>query len=111
MRLGKLTPEFSDRDLKFKELMRIAPIPDEYNWDLIHPGVPTPMFLNDTLGDCVIAGRAHQTLRFEFAEQGNVIPISDADVQREYFIETGGVDSGLVVSRSLRRWRQKGWFA
>jgi hypothetical protein len=59
------------------------------------------MFANDQYGDCVMAGRAHQTLRFELAEQKKVIAISDEDVTREYFQETGVADSGLVVLDSL----------
>ena len=34
------------------------------------------------LGDYVIAGRAHQTLRFERIEQGSVVMITDTDVRR-----------------------------
>jgi hypothetical protein len=69
------------------------------------------MFANDTYGDCVIAGRAHQTLRFELIEQGAEIKIRDRDVLREYLRETGGVDSGLVVLDSLKAWRKVGWRA
>src|SRR3546814_6073786 len=69
------------------------------------------MFGNDQYGDCVIAGRAHQTLRFEKAEQKRLIAISEHDVLREYFNESGGVDSGLVVLDSLKEWRSKGWLA
>src|SRR3546814_19776553 len=69
------------------------------------------MFGNDQYGDCVIAGRAHQTLRFEKAEQKRLIAISEHDVLREYFNESGGVDSGLVVLDSLKEWRSTGWLA
>ena len=58
-----------------------------------------------------MAGRAHQTLRFELLEQSKVLPITDQDVLNEYFSETGGEDTGLVVSRSLRTWRRRGWIA
>jgi hypothetical protein len=86
-------------------------VPAEYDFDVKHNGIPTPMFANDTYGCCVIAGRAHQTLRFEDIEQSKVIPIIDQDVVNEYFAETGGPDSGLVVLDSLNIWRQKGWTA
>jgi hypothetical protein len=42
------------------------------------------MFGNDVHGDCVIAGRAHQTLRFEDIEQGSVLMITDKEVLKEY---------------------------
>jgi len=67
------------------------------------------MFGNDVYGDCVIAGRGHQTLRFEDIEQGSVLMITDKYVLKEYFKETGGPDSGLVVLDSLNKWHQKGW--
>jgi hypothetical protein len=87
----------------------LAPLPLAYDFDTAHPGIPTPMFANDVLGDCVIAGRAHQTLRFEKIEQGSVLMIKDSDVTKQYFKETGGPDEGLVVSESLERWRREGW--
>jgi len=111
-KLGKLAPQLDSRDLKFSSLMRRGvSIPDLYDFDVLHPGIPTPMYLNDTYGDCVIAGRAHQTLRFELIEKGVLPKITDAEVEKEYFSETHGADSGLVVSQSLKRWRRHGWTA
>jgi hypothetical protein len=43
------------------------------------------MFGNDKYGDCVIAGRAHQTLRFEAVEQKKLISVTEQDVLREYW--------------------------
>jgi len=37
--------------------------------------------------------------------------VTDKDITKEYFKETGGPDSGLVVLDSLNLWRQKGWKA
>lgn len=109
-RLGKGRARRDERNFKFAALLR-APVkvPPEYDFDLKHRGIPTPMFANDVYGDCVIAGRAHQTLRFELIEQGSRISITDRDVLREYLKETGGADDGLVVLDSLRRWRKAGW--
>ena len=52
------------------------------------------------------SGRAHQSLRFENLEQKSVITITDKDVTKEYFKETGGPDTGLYVLDSLNLWRQ-----
>jgi hypothetical protein len=87
----------------------VPPLPIAYDFDISHPGIPTPMFANDVYGDCVIAGRAHQTLRFEDIEQGSVLMISDKDVLKEYFKETGGPDTGLNLLDSIKLWRSKGW--
>ena len=110
-KLGKLPVRKDTRNLMFAALLRAAvpKLPAAYDFDTGHPGIPTPMFANDTLGDCVIAGRAHQTLRFERIEQGSVLMISDKQVTAEYFKESGGADSGLIVLDSLKLWRQKGW--
>jgi hypothetical protein len=110
-KLGKAPAKKDRRNLKFSGLLQAAPptLPDTYDFDTSHAGIPTPMFGNDTHGDCVIAGRAHQTLRFEDIEQGSVLMIKDADVLKEYFKETGGPDTGLVVLDSLSEWRHKGW--
>jgi hypothetical protein len=110
-KLGKAAAKKDARNLKFAALlMAAAPaLPASYDFDLSHPGIPTPMFGNDVHGDCVMAGRAHQTLRFEDIEQGSVLMITDKEVLKEYFKETGGADSGLVVLDSLNLWRQKGW--
>ena len=109
-KLGKAPAKADRRNLMFATLVRApVPAPNEYDFDLVHPGVPTPMFGNDQHGDCVMAGRAHQTLRFELIEQKKVITITDKDVLREYTSETGGPDTGLVVLDSLKEWRSKGW--
>ncbi len=110
-KLGKAPAKKDKRNLKFATLVRAAApaLPSSYDFDTTHPGIPTPMFANDTYGDCVIAGRAHQTLRFEDIEQGSVLMIKDKEVLKEYLKETGGVDSGLIVLDSLNEWRQKGW--
>jgi hypothetical protein len=112
LKLGKAKARRDRRNLKLKSILR-APVkvPDEYDFDTSHTGVPTPVFANDKFGDCVIAGRAHQTLRFELIEQKKIIGISDNDVVREYLLETGGADVGLVVLDSLKRWRKAGWEA
>ncbi len=111
-KLGKAKAKRDKRNLMLAAIMR-APVsvPAEYDFDLNNTDIPLPMFANDALGDCVIAGRAHQTLRFEKAEQGIVLQITDGDVTREYFKETGGADIGLVVLDSLKLWRKVGWSA
>ena len=69
------------------------------------------MFRNDSLGDCVLAARAHATRRMELIEQGApAIAITDDEVAAEYFVETGGADSGMNMLDSLKAWRA-GWQA
>jgi hypothetical protein len=109
-KLGKAAARRDQRNLLLAALLKKAPkLPDEYDFDMKNKGIPTPMFANDNYGCCVIAGRAHQTLRFEKIEQGSVLMIKDKDILAEYFKETDGQDSGLVVLDSLKRWRKLGW--
>jgi len=110
-KLGKAKAKKDRRNLMFASVLRKAlpQLPKSYDFDASHPGIPTPMFANDVYGDCVIAGRAHQTLRFELIEQGSVLMITDKAVLTEYKKETGGPDTGLVVLDSLNLWRKKGW--
>ncbi len=111
-KLGKAAAKRDPRNFMFAILLRTpAKLPLEYDFDLKHTGIPTPMFANDTLGCCVIAGRAHQTLRFELLENKFKLKITDKDITREYFKESGGKDIGLVVLDSLSLWRKKGWTA
>jgi hypothetical protein len=111
-KLGKKPAKRDRRNLKLKSILRgPVKVPAEYDFDISHAGVPTPVFANDRFGDCVIAGRAHQTLRFELVEQRKVIGITDGEVLREYLLETGGRDTGLIVLDSLKRWRERGWVA
>jgi hypothetical protein len=110
-KLGKAPAKRDKRNLKFAALLSATEpdLPASFDFDTTHQGIPTPVFGNQDHLDCVIAGRAHQTLRFEDIEQGSPLMITDEDVLNEYFKETGGPDDGLVVLKSLNLWRQNGW--
>ena len=110
LKLGKKEARYDSRTLKLRKYVTsLPPVPVPFDVDSQYPNLTDKnVFLNDTYGDCVIAGRAHQTLRFENHEQKTVIPITDDDVKTEYFKESGGADSGLDMITSLNAWR-KGW--
>jgi hypothetical protein len=111
-KFGKKPAKRDERNFKFATLLKTAPkLPKAYDFDVRYVSVPTPMFANDVHGDCVIAGRAHQTLRFEYLEQHRMLPVKDGDVLREWHRENGNTERGLSVLDSLREWRKKGWKA
>jgi len=110
LKLGKKVAVVDPRTLQADRVLRIRPLPAVWDVDWTHPSVPTPMFMNDQLGCCVIAARAHQTLRFG-VEHAAVPAITDQDIATQYFKETNGEDAGLVMLYSLRAWRQDGWTA
>lgn len=69
-----------------------------------------PMFLNDTYGDCAVAGLLH-LLQIWYAEVGEVFtPPSDEEVKTTYFQLTGGEDTGLVLQNVLKEWQTTGLF-
>ncbi len=115
-KLGKAPAKRDERNFKMAALLKIIPkVPKEWDFDTTNKKhhIPLPLFGNDMYGDCVIAGRAHQTLRFEVTEQKKVIKLAEKDVLREYWKEEGGMgpayDQGLVVLDSLKLWRKRGW--
>ena len=118
-KLGKRPAKRDSRNLQLKAVLKeLPPIPADWDFDVAGgSSIPLPVFANDKWGDCVMAARAHQTLRFEDFEQKAVIPISDNDVLKEYWKEQGAncrhrrPDNGLVVLDSLKCWRKKGWKA
>lgn len=111
VQFGKRQARRDQRNLMFASLLKPPPVlPPEYDFNVAHQGIPTPTSGNDQEGDCFMAGRAHQTLRFEKAELNKLIANTDKDVLREYLSDSGG-DDGLVVLDSLKQWRSTGWLA
>ena len=87
------------------------PYRQSHDFDDKHKGIPTPKYGNPPNNNCVIAGRAHQTLRFELVEQEVLINITDEDVLQEFHKQNGGGDSDIEVLESLKLWRTRGWEA
>jgi hypothetical protein len=68
------------------------------------------MALNDTYGDCTIAGVIHM-LQLAYAEIGEDFEYpGDEAVKTEYFKLTGGADTGLVEHDVLKTWMTDGLF-
>ncbi|MDD2898202.1 MAG: hypothetical protein PHI31_05760 [Desulfuromonadaceae bacterium] len=119
MKLGKNPAVRDTRNIKLAAVLRRAlpPVPEQWDFDLdfAKGPIPTPVFANDWLGDCVIAGRAHMTLRFEYFEQSKtILKITDNEVVKEYQREGGSMvegEQGLNMLTSLKSWRKDGWKA
>lgn len=63
-----------------------------------------PMMLNDTYGDCVIAGQGHQVQVFTSYGLDKEVVLTDKVIQTSYFTQSGGRDSGLNIPESLDYW-------
>jgi hypothetical protein len=112
LKLGKLPPVIDHRTIPLRAVLRTELLPElplTYDIDEVLDIEDDFVFNNSKYGDCVIASRAHQTLRFEKYEQGVQIPITDQEVVDEYFDQTGGADRGLILLTSIKDWRNDGW--
>jgi hypothetical protein len=112
LKLGKLPPRIDERTIPLSKILKVELLPElppSYDIDEVLGVSDSFMFNNSVYGDCVIAARAHQTLRFEKIEQGVQIPILDKEVTDEYFKESDNRDTGLVLLNSLNAWHKTGW--
>jgi hypothetical protein len=111
-KLGKLAPKFPEGLRNFADYAT-APLPAPpswVNWERYNPLSPNkwPMDGNDHYGDCVTAAAAHQIQSWNFQTKINDPVPTEQAVVNEYFALTGGKDSGLVISNTLRTWQNTG---
>lgn len=85
--------------------------PDHYNFDDSHPGITPLMYRNDVSDDCVIAARAHHTVRLAYLEGAQMLNISDPEIAAQYDAEATPFHLGIVLSDSLQLWKSPGWTA
>jgi len=83
----------------------LPPPPDEWKRP---DGCVFPMFANDRLGDCTIAGLAHH-LHMQSVIEGRPIQFTEQDVVDFYLDMTGGADDGLVIVDVLQRAQDRGF--
>ena len=86
--------------------------PYDSAYDVANPGISLPKFGNDLYDDCVIAARAHHTIRLNYAAGRPSILITDPEVTEEFNIETDRQGTtGLDLGMSLGEWKNPGWKA
>jgi hypothetical protein len=90
------------------------PAPDDFDHHYLLDIKPD-MYGNDARQDCVIAARAHHTIRLVWAKSSSSVGITPNDVQIQYESENrqqnGGtfIDNGLDLKASLDEWQNAGW--
>lgn len=113
-KLGKLPPKIDSRTLKlasFLDLHTLPPIPESVKWSA---KINTwPMFKNDEIGDCAIAGLAHLIQSWTANESTEVILPDDQVVDLYSTIchyDKGDyrTDEGCVLLDVLKFWRNTG---
>jgi hypothetical protein len=112
-KLGKLPAKIDKRTLQLSKIVKaLPPIPNTYDfYETSQVNIIPRMFMNDELGCCVVSGTAHQILRFELVEERTtkLVEISDDDIRNQYFYESHGQDSGLVMLDHMKEWRSTGF--
>lgn len=71
------------------------------------------MYLNDQLGDCVVAGKMHQmgVWSANDSDSGGTVLATDNEVRSQYQSICGPGDNGCVITDVLDHWRDKGLVA
>lgn len=121
IKLGKLPPRVDRRTLKFSDYRSAAKItiPAEVSWVTKVPS--WPMYLNDTLGDCVIAAAGHMVQQWNFYAGRPTVKLSDSDILKGYEAVGGydptqtqpdgsnPTDNGCNMIDALNYWRKTGF--
>jgi hypothetical protein len=114
MKLGKRAPRHDPRTLRLSRYLTPALTPPPIRAGYVEK-VPTwPMYLNDRLGDCVIAAAGHMIQDWT-TYAGKEVTITDKDVLIGYEHVGGYVpgdpstDNGCVILDALKYWRSTGF--
>jgi len=110
LQFGCLPAKEDHRNIPMASLLPAsdAPLPEEYDFDAAHEGIPTPMLANDRYGCCVVAATGHQTIRNEVIEQGSIIKPTDEEIITEWHKENGNTDQGLYILDHTKIRRKEG---
>jgi hypothetical protein len=113
-KLGKRPPRIDSRTFKLSKYLRLPPIPEEVSWiTKLKAAEAIPMYLNDQLGDCVIAAAGHMVQQWNFYA-GHPFQPTDADILAAYGAVGGynpddpGSDQGADMLTMLNYWRKTG---
>lgn len=108
-KLGKLTAKrpYGLSDLATYAVGKLPAPPASCNYST---GLSLPIDGNDQYGDCVMAGTAHLLAAWNAEVKQDIHVPNSAEVVKEYFVLTGGQDSGLNESDTLQTWYTKGLF-
>jgi hypothetical protein len=113
LKLGCNWPPIVDtRNIKLSAVldMKALYIPTEFDAEVSLMGsiFPARMWCNDAFPCCVISAQANQTRVNEYIEQGHIVNITDADVHKEWYRQSGG-QGGLYMLNAYNEWRKTGW--
>jgi hypothetical protein len=107
-RLGKKVPRHDIRTLKFaRYAATLATPPTQALWQSKVPLYG--MDGNDAVGDCTVAGAAHLMETWSYnAEPATPVNFAEQDCLKDYYLMTGGPDTGLDLLTVLKQWQGTG---
>lgn len=111
--LGKLPPAHDVRTLQLAKYISEAlpPAPESKAWS--KPVKSWPMYLNDKIGDCAIAGPAHMIQAWS-ANASKIVTLTDEQVLQgykdigKYNPENPNTDGGCIMLDVMKAWRKTG---
>jgi len=117
VRLGKLPPKNDPRTLRLGNYLRakeLPSVPSHVDWTQAVGGFP--MYANDRIGCCAIAGPAH-LLQVWSANDATIVTPTEEQVLADYRTVSGWdgapgspSDVGCIMLDVLSRWRNRGLF-
>jgi hypothetical protein len=114
-KLGKRPARYDRRDLlmsRYLDMAKLPPIPDQFGHEALISS--WPMLGNDSVGDCVWAGAAHETQLWTAAGDPATAQFNDACVLSDYSVVTGyntaepSSDQGTDMHDAAKYRRQTG---
>lgn len=116
VKLGRLRPRARPQVLAFGRYFDPAaatPPPAKVDYSPKAMAALRRMYLNDTYGDCVIAGKMHQLGLWSGndSDSGGVILATDQEVARQYFAICGPGDNGCYIPHVLNVMKERGLVA
>lgn len=115
VKLGRLAPKPNVKVLKFKSYYNqnkdVSPPPLTVDYSPKAMSAISQMYLNDTLGDCVIADSYHGMGIWTGNSSGVPVIASNAEVQNSYTAICGPGDDGCIITDVLTSSQVKGLLA
>lgn len=109
MKFGRNPSTWEIPKLKMSNYRGVLPtIPDTCDYSPAAQKTLRNVYLNDQLGDCVIAGGAH-IRGVTSGNAGSEVGFSDSDIRLMYRIIGGGGDNGADLSTAMKYWTNPGF--
>lgn len=111
VRLGRITPKSRPNVLRFAaylDRVGATPPPVDVNYSTKAMASLSRVYLNDRLGDCVIAGKYHNVGVYTGNDSGTAVVGTDAEVQSSYRTICGPYDQGCVITEVLDYMKTRG---